>query len=63
MSKKFDQIEYQNKWIKENMAYVGGTYPKELVLQFKEACRKMGISQSSVFRNAMEKVIENADRK
>ena len=63
MSKKFDQIGYQNQWIKENMVHVGGTYPKELVAEFKEACKKLGISQSSVFRNAMEEVIEKADQK
>ena len=40
------------------MAHVGATYKKEFVQEFKEACTKLGISQSKVFKSAMQKVID-----
>lgn len=63
MKKEFNQINYQNSWIKENYASVKASFRKELVLEFKKACNKLGKSQSSVIREAMEKVIKEAEGK
>ena len=60
MKKEFNQIDYQNSWIKENNATVKASFKKEFVLEFKKACSKLGKSQSSVIREAMEKVIKEA---
>ncbi len=54
------QQERQNKWIKENTAPISARYPKELVTEFKEACKKLGVSQSTIFRKVMEETIEKA---
>lgn len=61
--KKFDQIKYQNQWIQSRYAKVGGSYPKKFVNDFKDACKKIGCTQSEVFRKAMEEVIEKASQK
>ena len=42
------------------MAFVNAKYKKEFVLEFKEACKSLGITQSEVFREAMIKTIERA---
>ena len=34
---------------------------KEFVDEFKEACKKLGIKQSDVFRKAMQDMIEKAN--
>ena len=60
MKKEFNQINYQNSWIKEHNAPVTASFKKEFVLEFKKACNKLGKSQSSVIREAMEKIIEEA---
>ncbi|MDD6726739.1 MAG: hypothetical protein PUE16_05270 [Lactimicrobium massiliense] len=65
MSKKasgdFNQVKYQNQWIKENMAPVAARYKKNFVDQFKAACKKLGVSQSEVIRSAMEETIRKAE--
>ena len=63
MKKEFNQIEYQNRWIKENYTAVKVSFKKEFVLEFKKACRKLGKSQSSVIKEAMEKAIKEAEGK
>lgn len=35
--------------------------PSELVTEFKEKCLERGVSQASVFREAMERFIEERD--
>ena len=62
-SGNFNQVKYQNQWIKENMKTVRGTYRNELVDEFREACRKLGVSQSEVIRKAMEQTIKEAGQK
>ena len=62
MKKEFNQIDYQNSWIKENNATVKASFKKEFVLEFKKACNKLGKSQSSVIREAMEKTIEESKK-
>ena len=59
---EFNQSKYQNGWNKENMAYVRGMYKKEFVQQFKEACKKLGTTQSSIIRKAMEDAIKKAEQ-
>ena len=59
----FDQIKYQNQWIKENTKPISGRYKAELVDEFKAACKKIGVSQSEVIRSAMEETIRKAEGK
>lgn len=56
----FNQSEYLAKWTKENMLYVRVKYKKDFVLEFKAACKKLGITQSEVIRKAMEETIRKA---
>lgn len=60
--KKFNQQEYIKEWKKENMKQVKATYKTEFVDQFKDACNKLGIKQSDVFRKAMQDVIDEAKK-
>lgn len=59
-SKQFDQKEYTKQWDKENMKLAGARFKKEFVDEFKEACNKLGLKQSDVFREAMQEVIDKA---
>lgn len=58
---KFNQSEYQAEWDKQNMLFVRGKYKKDFVLEFKTACKKLGITQSEVIRKAMEETIRKAE--
>lgn len=60
-NKKFDQAKYMREWQKENMKQVKASYKTEFVDEFKEACKKLGIKQSDVFRKAMQDMIEKAN--
>lgn len=60
--KKFDQDKYVADWKKKNMKMVGAQFNNEFVLEFKAACKKLGLVQSQVFRKAMEEVIELANK-
>ena len=62
MKKEFDQIQYQNSWIKENNATVKASFKKEFVQEFKEACKALNKSQSSVIRDAMEETIKKSKK-
>ncbi len=57
----FDQVKYQNQWMKENMVQVTARYKKDFVEEFKAACKKLGVSQSEVIRAAMEETIRKAE--
>ena len=52
----------QAKWEKENLLFVRGQYKSEFVLNFKEACKKLNLTQSEVIRNAMIETIEKANQ-
>ena len=54
---KAKNIKYMNTWIKENYMCVGGSYPKAFAQKFKDAFKQSGVSQSEVFRNAMQETI------
>lgn len=57
---EFNQNKYIQEWKKEHMTKVTAAYNKEFVEQFKTACKKLGITQSKVIREAMEATIEKA---
>lgn len=59
----FNQTDYLKDWTKKNMRYVSVKYKKEFVDEFKEACKKLGKSQSEVIRKAMEETIAEASKK
>lgn len=59
----FDQVKYQNQWIKENMSEVRARYRNDFVSEFKAACKKLGVSQSEVIKAAMEETIRKAEGK
>lgn len=59
-NEKFDQGKYMQQWKKENMLSVKVAYKKGFVLEFREACTKLGIKQSEVIRNAMQETIDQA---
>lgn len=61
-NKKFDQAEYTRQWDKEHMSYITGKYKKDFVDQFKQACKELGITQSEVFRKAMQETIDRAQK-
>lgn len=56
----FNQSKYIQGWSKENMVTISGRYKKEFVQEFREACAKLGIKQSDVYRKAMQEVIDQA---
>ena len=60
-SGEFNQTKYVNEWAKQNMLSISVSYKKEFVTEFREACSKLGIKQSDVFREAMQAVIEKAN--
>ncbi|MDD5851793.1 hypothetical protein [Galactobacillus timonensis] len=62
-SGNFDQIKYQNQWIKENMSEVRERCRNNFVDEFKNACKKLGVSQSDVIKAAMEDTIRKAEGK
>lgn len=56
----FNENEYKREWKKENMGIVKASFKKDFVDQFKEACKRLNITQSEVIRKAMEETIEKA---
>ncbi len=54
------QQTQQNNWLKEKYTKIGASYPNEFVQEFKEACKVLGVSQSSLIRKMMEETIEQA---
>lgn len=62
MSKEFDQNKYVNEWKKENMLSISVRYNKSFVMEFRDALKKLGLSQSDVIREAMQKVIDESKK-
>ncbi len=60
---KFDQMQYIAEWKKKKMRSVSAQYNAEFVTNFKDACKKLGLVQSQVFRKAMQEVIDEANKK
>lgn len=44
------------------MSNITGKYKKDFVDQFKQACKELGITQSEVFRKAMQETIDKAQK-
>ncbi len=63
MENKSKQYKQQNEWINERYTTVGTKMPKDFVQQFKDACKTLGVSQSEVFRQAMQNTINEANNK
>lgn len=57
MSKKY---ESQEKYRKENLMIIKASFKKDFALKFKTACKKLGITQAEVIKNAMEEIIDEA---
>lgn len=57
----FDEEKYKKQWQKENMSTVIAKYNKGFVDDFKNACKKLGIKQSDVIRNAMNETIKKVE--
>lgn len=62
MESKSKQYKQQNTWINERYVTIGTKMPKEFVQQFKDACKVLGVSQSEVFKKAMENTINLAKK-
>ena len=62
MTKEFDQKKYTQEWDKKNMKLAGARFKKEFVDEFKDACASLGIKQSDVFREAMQKIIDQSKK-
>ena len=56
----FDQSKYNYQWQKENMKSISLKYNTEFVEAFRDACKKLGVKQSEVIRQAMIETIEKA---
>ncbi|MFQ7468836.1 hypothetical protein [Amedibacterium intestinale] len=56
----FNENEYKREWKKENMKVVKATFKNDFVIQFKNACKSLNITQADVIRKAMEDTIEKA---
>ena len=59
-SGNFNQAKYNQQWAKENMKTLNMRYKTEFVDEFREACKKLGVKQSDVVRQAMIQTIEEA---
>lgn len=59
-NKPFDQLAYIKEWNKKNLKHIKVSYRDSFVDDFRTACKKLGISQSSVFKQAMQEVIDKA---
>ena len=56
----FNENEYKREWKKENMKVVKATFKNDFVIQFKNACKSLSVTQADVIRKAMEDTIEKA---
>lgn len=62
IEKNFDKKQYDYEWQKKNMKQIQVKFNIEFVEEFKQACKKMNISQRSVFEKAMQKTIKKANQ-
>lgn len=54
MVSKSNQYKQQNAWINERYVTVSAKLPRAFVQEFKDACKVLGLSQSEVFKKAMQ---------
>lgn len=62
MAERSEQYKQQNAWINERYVTVSAKLPKDFVQEFKGACKALGVSQSEVFRQAMQNTINQAKK-
>ena len=53
-----DKYKAQKKYAKSHIKKLGCSYPAEFVDAFRDACNTLGVKQSEVIREAMNKIIE-----
>lgn len=53
-------LDPQKKFIKKNKSKLGCSFDKELLAQFKQACKSLNIDQTPVLVKAMQEVIDKA---
>jgi len=56
------KYDAQKKYQKAKMTIVSARFKNEFVEEFKEACAKLGITQSEVIREAMNKTIKKSKK-
>lgn len=56
-----DKYVAQKKYKAAKMKNIAVTLPRQFVDDFKEACKKLNVSQSSVIRAAMQKILDEAE--
>ena len=49
--------EANKRWDAENLSQIAVRLPKDLVAEFKAKCNAEGISQASIFREAIEEFL------
>lgn len=49
-----------SEWAMKNWKAIAFRFPPEEVEEFKEACKTLGVSQSSVIREAMRQTVQKA---
>lgn len=56
-----DKYTAQKKYIKENKAKLGCSFDKQLLADFKAACKVLGIEQTSLLTQLMLDTIKQAE--
>lgn len=57
--KNSTSTDVKRKYNEKVYAKITFSAPKDLVAKFKEVCNSTGISQAQVFKDAMQKIIDN----
>ena len=60
---KFNQVKYQNEWLKKNYTKIGVSCRSDFVDEFRNACKALGRTQAQVLKEAMKRTIEEANHK
>ena len=55
-----DKYKAQKKYAKSHIKKLSCSHPAEFVDAFRDACNTLGVKQSEVIREAMNKIIEQA---
>lgn len=55
-----DPLKSQKKFIKENKAKLGCSFDKQLLADFKEACKILGVDQTPIIVETMQITIDKA---
>ena len=57
-----DKYAAQKKYAKSNIKKLSGSFPREFVDAFAQACRNQGIKQADIIRRAMQEVIDREEK-